>query len=434
MTQNALTDRYLEAFAASGLSARQFVDELLPSVVDTTYNGKMLSRPGLLERAQVDQLAADLEMLYSCVTSLPDRLFGGDLGAFAASTGMTPEQVSAIVRGRGSAPSRMARADLYIDETGFRVMEMNMSSALGGVDNMALNRSMMQNPFIAEFVRENNLGYLDTMVEVAETLFAECKVPSGTRPVVALCDWPASFETLEPQLRKNAIVFDALGIEALPCHIGQLRLENDSIWLGDRQIDVIYRLFLMEDLLDPTGPALIDPVLQAAERGNVAIFSPMDAELYSSKGALALLSDESNRHLSWTRMVRPGPVTVPGGQSVLLEEYALSERTELILKPTLLHGGMGVVPGWQTEPEQWRQLIESSMGEQFVLQKRIHPFTESFPKLDGPGTEEWVLLWGGFLGARGYSGMLLRGTSKSDAGVLNMTTGAIASCCFHELG
>jgi hypothetical protein len=446
MTQNALTDRYLKAFADSGISAREFVEAMLPSTVDTTYNGKMLTRPGFLERAQVDQLAADLEMLYTCVTSLPDRLFGGDLGAFAASTGMTPEQVSAIVRGRGSAPSRMARADLYIDDRGFRVMEMNMSSALGGVDNMALNRAMVQHPFIAEFLAANNLGYADTMREVAETLFAECQVPSGTRPVVALCDWPASFVTLEPQLRTNVAVFDALGIEALPCHLGQLRLENDSIWLGDRQIDVIYRLFLMEDLLDPTGPALIDPVLQAAERGKVAIFSPMDAELYSSKGALALLSDESHRHLfspeelatldrflPWTRMVRSGPVTVEGGRSVLLEEYANTERTELILKPTLLHGGMGVVPGWQTEPEEWRRLIDSAMDEQFVLQRRIHPYTESFPKLDGPGTEEWVVLWGGFLGARGYSGMLLRGTSKSDAGVLNMTTGAIASCCFHEL-
>ncbi len=446
MTQNALTDRYLKAFAERGPQPAEFVNRMLPSTKDTTYNGKMLSRAGFLERAQVDQLAADLEMLYSCVTSLPDRLFGGDLGAFAASTGMTPEQVSAIVRGRGSAPSRLARADLYLDEAGWRVMEMNMSSALGGVDNMALNRAMLEDPFIAEFVRENNLGYLDTMVEVVETLFAECNVPSGTRPVVALCDWPASYVTLEPQLRKNVAVFDALGVEALPCHIGQLRLEDDSIWLGDRQIDVIYRLFLMEDLLDPSGPELIDPVLRAAERGKVAIFSPMDAELYSSKGALALLSDESNRHvfsdtelatldrfLPWTRMVRPGPVTVDGA-SVLLEDYALSERTELILKPTLLHGGMGVVPGWQTEPDEWRKLIESAMGEQFVLQKRIHPFAESFPKLDGTGTEEWVLLWGGFLGARGYSGMLLRGTTKSDAGVLNMTTGAIASCCFHELG
>ena len=129
------------------------------------------------------------------------------------------------------------------------------------------------------------------------------------------------------------------------------------------------------------------------------IFSPMDAELYGSKGALAMLSDEANRRLfddaeldcldrflPWTRMVRPGPVTV-AGSSVLLEDYAIAQREELILKPVMLHGGAGVVPGWQTEPAEWQRLVTEAMDQQFVLQQRIHPHTELFPTADGPGTE-----------------------------------------------
>jgi hypothetical protein len=444
-TYNELTQRYLDAWAAQQeLTVDDLREEVRTSIADTIFNGRTMSRAGFLERAEVAQLSTDLETLYRLVTGLPDKLYGGDLGAFAASTGITPEQVQAVLRGRGSAPSRLARADIYRDEAGFRVMELNMSSALGGVDNMALNRAMLRLPFIAEFVERNDLTYTDTMVEVVETIFAECKVPSGTRPVIALCDWPASFETLEPQLRENVAVFDALGVEALPCHVGQLELRDDSIWLGDKQIDVIYRIFLMEDLLDPAGPALIEPVLRAAERGNVAIFSPMDAELYSTKGALALLSDEANRHLfteselasidrllPWTRMVRPGPVTVDGRQ-VQLADYAISQRTELILKPTLLHGGTGVIPGWQTDPAEWQGLIADAMDEPFVLQRRIHPWTEPYPKADGSGMEDWVVLWGAFLGARGYAGMLVRGTSDVDTAVLNIATGALGGCCFQE--
>jgi hypothetical protein len=444
-TYNELTQRYLDAWAAQHeLTVEGLREAVHSSIANTIFTGRTMSRPGFLERAEVAQLATDLETLYRLVTGLPDKLYGGDLGAFATSTGITPAQVQAVLRGRGSAPSRLARADIYRDEAGFRVMELNMSSALGGVDNMALNRAMLRLPFIAEFVEQNNLTYTDTMVEVVETIFAECKIPSGTRPVVALCDWPASYLTLEPQLRENVAVFDALGVEALPCHVGQLELRDDSIWLGDKQIDVIYRIFLMEDLLDPAGPALIEPVLRAAERGNVSIFSPMDAELYSTKGALALLSDEANRPLfteselasidrllPWTRMVRSGPVTVDGRQ-VQLADYAISERTELILKPTLLHGGTGVIPGWQTDPAEWKGLIEDAMDEPFVLQKRIHPWTEPYPKADSSGMEDWVILWGAFLGARGYAGMLVRGTPDADAGVLNMATGALGSCCFHE--
>ena len=102
-------------------------------------------------------------------------------------------------------------------------------------------------------------------------------------------------------------------MDAFACHLGQLRVDEQfDVWLGERKVDVIYRLFLIEDLLDPTGPALIEPVLRAAERGKVKIFSPMDAELYGSKGALALLSDEANRGV-----FSPDELEVPGPDPAL---------------------------------------------------------------------------------------------------------------------
>ncbi|MEO7261906.1 MAG: hypothetical protein ABI047_11735 [Jatrophihabitantaceae bacterium] len=443
---NELTEKYLAAFEASGIKASEFHAAIQPVTVGTHFDGRCLTRPGLLQREQVQRLEADLETLFRCVTGLPDRLFGGDLGAFALATGVPQQQVDAIVRGRGNTPSRLSRADLYLDDTGFRVLELNMSAALGGIDSGGLIRAMLAQPVLAEFAAEHNLGYIDTMVEVGQTLLAECGASPGTRPTVAFCDWPASYPELEAQLHKNAAALTGLGMDAFACHLGQLRVDEQfNVWLGERRVDVIYRLFLIEDLLDPTGPALIEPVLSAAERGKVHIFSPMDAELYGSKGALALLSDEANRGvfseqelncldriLPWTRMVRRGPVTVDG-RTVSLEDYAVAEREELILKPVMLHGGSGVTPGWQTEPADWAKLLEESMNEQFVLQRRIHPHTEMFPSDDGP--TEWLLVWGAFLGARGYSGMYLRGgPAESQNAVLNMVSGATGSCCFHELG
>jgi hypothetical protein len=443
---NQLTEQYLTEFAASGLTAGQFHAAIQPATVDTHFDGRCLTRAGFLQREQVQRVGADLETLYRCLTSLPDRLFAGDLGAFALASGVPKQQVDVIVRGRGNVPSRLSRADMYLDDTGFRVMEFNMSAALGGIDSGGLIRAMLAQPFMADFVAEHNLGYLDTMLEVAETLRAECGFPAGTKPFVAFCDWPISFTKIEPELRKNAASLTRLGMESVACHLGHLRVdENYDVWLGDHHVDVIYRVFLIEDLLHPDGPGLIDPVLSAAERGKVQIFSPMDAELYGSKGALAMLSDEANRGLfdateldcldrilPWTRMVRPGPVTVDG-KSVLLEDHAITEREELILKPVMLHGGAGVTPGWQTPAADWARLLEQAMHQDFVLQRRLHPHTELFPSDDGP--TEWLLVWGAFLGARGYSGMYLRGgPAQSENAVLNMVSGATGSCCFHELG
>ena len=441
MSLNELTRDYLASFGGSGLSPAKLVDSVLESTRDTTFLGRSLSRPVFLDHAEVSTLSGDLDRLHSALTGLPGRLYGGDMARFARAVGTTDVQAAAIVRGRGTRPPRMGRADFFRDEVGFRLMEINWGSAVGGLDSAGLNRAMLTQPFVAEFVERNALTFTDPMVEVVDTLRTECGVPAGVRPSVALADWPKSYETLEPQLRKSAAGLAELGLDAYPCHVGQLSYAEGKVWLGERAIDVVYKLFLVEDLLDEDGPALIEPVLRAAERGEVAIFAPMDAELYGSKGALALLSDEANRHLydadelasldrilPWTRMVRPGPVTV-AGTPVELAAYALTEQRELILKPTLMHAGMGIVPGWLTPPEEWRARVEAAMDEPFVLQRRIHPLAEPFPT-EGGGTEEWTLTWGAFMVSRGYGGMFMRGTLDADSTV-NMATGATGTCCFH---
>ncbi|MFL6162608.1 MAG: hypothetical protein ACJ74U_10285 [Jatrophihabitantaceae bacterium] len=441
-TEDVLTDQYLTGFAASGLSASALLEALRPSLVDTGFIGRSLSRPVFLSYQQIQQLGADVQQLYATLTGLPRRIFGGDMAAFARAVGATQTQAEVVLRGTASVPSRMGRADFYLDEQGFKLLEVNWGAALGGLDSAILNRSMAEQPFIGDFVERHRLGYVDPMVELVHTLFTECGVPAGRRPAVALTDWPASFVTLEPRLRRNVPDYARLGIDAYPCHLGQLRYADGRVWLGEQAIDVVYRLFLMEDLLDPTGPGLIEPVLQAAERGDVAIFSPMDADLYGSKGALALLSDEQYRHcytaeelaslariLPWTRMVRPGPVTVAGRQ-VDLFDYALAERRELIIKPTMMHGGLGLVPGWLTPADEWRQRLEAAMDQPYVLQRRIHPIPERFPTDNG--SDEWTITWGAIMVSRGYGGMFVRGSRDLD-GTVNMTSGATATCCFHPL-
>lgn len=441
MSGASLTEQYLSGFAASGVRASEILDGVRPSTVDTGFMGRSLSRPVFLDHPTVSRLSSDLEQLHAALTGLPDQLFGGDMAAFARAVGATDTQADIILRGSGSTPSRMGRADFYRDDSGFRLLEINWGAALGGLDCAILNRQMMRQPFIGDFVREHRLGYVDPMVELVHTLFTECKVPTGSTPKVALADWPESYKTLEPRLRRNVPDYARFGIEAHPCHIGQLRYADGRVWLDDVAIDVVYRLFLMEDLLDATGPALIEPVLRAAERGEVTIFSPMDADLYGSKGALALLSDEANRQrysaetlaildriLPWTRMVRSGPVTVSGAR-VDLVDYALANQDELIIKPTMMHGGIGIVAGWLTEPAEWRARLMEAMDRSYILQRRIHPVTEKFPT--DSGAEEWTLTWGAFMVHRGYGGMFVRGSRDLDATV-NMSTGATGTCCFTE--
>ena len=445
VTLNTLTRRYLADEAARGPQPARLVG-LARELIDlaaTSYDGDCLTRPVFLEHAEFSVLRDDLLTLHAALASLPGRLFGGDVAGFARAVGLTGAQVTAIERAAGQAPTRLGRADVFRDETAFRVMELNLGSALGGLDNALLNRAFLTDPAVAGFVAAHGLSYVDTMDAVVGTLRSECALPAGARPLIAIADWPDSFPVLERQLRYSAALLAAYGLEAVPCHLGQLRASGGRVWLDGRPVDVIYRVFLIKDLLRPQAGELAEPVLRAAERGEVKLFAPMDAELYGSKGALALLSDEANRHLfsdaelasldrvlPWTRMVRPGPVTVGGAGQADMAEYALAEREHLVLKPTALHSGAGVIQGWLASPEEWRSQLSAAMDGPFVLQRRIRPLAEPFPAASGP--QPWVLWWGVFLGAPGYGGTIVRGSTDPEAGIKSMPHGATGTCCFHQ--
>ena len=454
MSRNAITDRYLEAAERSGFGAGELLVAARAGVnLDaTTYFGRCLGRPAFLSDAEQAELVGDLNHLHSAMAALPDRLFGGDLAAFARAAGMTEPQVTAIMRSHSKVPTRLARADLYHDGTAFRLMELNLGSTVGGMDHGLVNRAALALPFMAAFVETNRLSYVDTLAELATLLAAEAgaapaSAPAsapGERTLVVVVDMPDKIHLYESLLRNSADELATHGIDFLPVRLEELRIGDGGVWLDRRRVDLIFRLFLIEEFLRPEAPELLDPLMRAVERGDVAMFSPLDSELYGSKAALAMLSDERNRHLldpaervgldrllPWTRIVRAGEVTVDG-ELVDLYEYAEAAREDLVLKPAMMHGGAGVALGWQLDADEWRDRLRAAGDDAYVLQQRLRAAPELFPTADG--LREMILIWGAFtLGNGAFGGALVRGTTDLSGAVLNGAGGATLSCCFHEL-
>jgi hypothetical protein len=450
MNRAELTAAYLDEVKRRGVPASELVEAQSKSRgFQAFYGGRYLSRPLFLGHDECSQLYHDVDTMRSALVSLPDRLYGGDLAAFARAVGMAEVQVSAILRSRGAQVTSQSRADMYSDESGFKVLEFNMGSALGGIDQSDMARAMLAHPVLAEFAETHRLGFVDMMAEQVYNMFVESGFEPGSDKTLVTTDWPTSFKTLEPYMHHFRSRLIEMGVDAHVCHIGQLEVRDGGVWLGDRRIDIIQRLFMIEDLLEyPDAPALMDPILDAAARGEVKIFTPMDAEMFASKGALAMLSDEANRSLftadelasldrilPWTRMVRPGPVTLEDGSRVDLLDYALSHRDDLALKPTSLHGGQGVLLGWRpdTTAEAWEEQVRAALDGPYVIQRRIRPVPELFPTDEGD-PEPWIITWGVFTVLSGFGGIYCRGTSvESNVEVINLGSGAYSGTCLHAL-
>jgi hypothetical protein len=440
MDRIALTTEYLDEVGRRRARAGELLGPLPRSeLLDALYHQRYLSRPVFIGDQEREQLHADLENLRTALAGLPGRLYGGDLVAFARAAGLTDVQAAAVLHGRRTPVTRLTRADLYADQSGFQALEFNVGSAVGGIDNADMCRGLLEHPALAEFAAARRLGYVDTMRAQVGTILAETAAGPGSFPVVAVTDWPDHYPRFAPYLRRLAVRWRELGLDARPCHLGELEVRGGRVWLAGRAVDIIFRLFLIEHLLEPGGPELIEPVLGAAGRGEVALFTPLDSELYGSKGALAMLSDGRNRHLfspaelasfdrilPWTRMVRPGPVTLTGGRVVDLIDYAVGHQRDLVLKPALLGGGRGVVLGSdrQCSPQRWRAQLAAAAGGPYVIQRRIRPVPELFP---GEGGElvPWIVTWGVFTLTCGHGGIYTRAvTAESQVGTINRHSGA----------
>lgn len=447
MDRANLTDRYLNEVKRSGATAQELIGRQTESaMLNAFYGGRYLSRPLFLGYDERTRLHSDLANLRSMLISLPARLFAGDLAAFSRAVGMTDVQVSAIMRSRGTSVTKQTRADLYLDDSGFRLLELNMGSALGGMDVPDMARLLLEHPVLAEFAQTHGLTFVDTLQEQVNNIFIEGGFEPGSRPTLVIADWPSSYETLEPYMRLYVERWNEMGLDAHQCHVGQLSVHDERVWLGDHPIDVIYRLFMIEDMLEyPDAPALMDPVLDAAARGWVKIFTPMDSNLFGSKGALAMLSDEENRKLfepdeiasldrilPWTRMVRSGPVTLEDGSRVDLLNYVLTHQHDLALKPTLMHGGSGVLLGWRkdTTPETWEEQVRAALDGPYVVQRRIQPIPELFPGANPGEVDPWIVAWGVFTIQAGYGGVFARAVRvESDVEIINLSTGAHSGTC-----
>ena len=396
MDRATLTARYLEEVSRRGLRASDLLGDL-PGLLPSRFGGRFLSRP-LFMGTEWQQLHADVENVRGAVASLPDRLFGGDFAAFAAAAGAYGA-VAAVLTGQSSPPTRLARADLYAEKSGFKLLELNISSAIGGTDNVEMCRALLRNPVLADFAQAHGLGYVDTMRNTVDTMFAETGLEPGSFPVVAMTGWPTAYEkNFKPHLESVAAGWQKLGVDAHDCHLGELSCRQGRVWLRGRPVDAIMRLFYIGQLHESSqAPAMLAPIFDAVARGEVKLCTPLHSDMFSSKASLAMISDDANRHLftaaeaqsidrivPWTRLVQPGPVTVPDGSRADLLDYAMARQDELVLKPSMGLEGIGVIPGWEDlSPEQWRGQVTSASAPWYVIQERIRPESELFPEEHG---------------------------------------------------
>ncbi|HEY7139425.1 MAG TPA: hypothetical protein VIE44_04975 [Methylomirabilota bacterium] len=196
-------------------------------------------------------------------------------------------------------------------------------------------------------------------------------------------------------------VHEHFGVEVCHADPAELALDGDEVTYQGRVIDLIYRDYAVEDLLDLEAEGVdIRPMQQAFATNQVV--SSIAAEL-DQKSCWEVLGDPVlarrhfsseeraffRRHLPWTRLLRPVTTTLPDGSRGDLADYVMRAREELVLKPNRSYGGTGVTVGPVTGAADWKKLVDAALapgGERWVAQRLVPLPVCQFPTLAADGT------------------------------------------------
>lgn len=379
------------AFLADESLHGTMADLDLPPALDAVYGHRLAPRPFFLPRTEADRVAHDLRRFYDLLLDLPHRLFDGSLTRCAEALGVPPQEAALM---SAEPPPFHGRADLYRVGDGFRLLEFNSGSQLGGTDLGDIARAVHESPTMRGFVAKHDLDY----VHPVEKLLRATK--NGAIAFLeaggVLTKFAKGFASLQESCRR-------LGTEILLGELENLTERNGHLYLNGTKLDVVVRFFSPAQAV---GKA--ETFLKATK---TEIYTPLSSYLYGYKSTLALLptaeldDDERSlvdRLLPWTRKLED-----------VDRDHVRANRDNLVLKASGEFAGTGVHAGWLHDDREWKALVDDCARKPHVVQERVRPVLDVMPDDD----RGWLTTWGWFVTEEGFAGMSIR-TMPHEAGAV----------------
>lgn len=436
-----VTRDYLDECQLPGSQLRDIVRKAeFPPRYSECCGTRMMPRPFFIAEQEIRGSANDLIEIFDLLVTLPDRLFGGDVAKYCEHLGIGTRQASLMRRIATGRPALFGRCDLYHNGASLRLLEFNIGSQVGGIDQSQVAPALLAVPSFLAFAEQHGLGYVHTGQQIARAIrVAAQPVTGGAEPVVALLEADGALAQIMPLMRSFEETLRGCGIDVRLGEVGQAHERGGKLFLDGVPIDVVLRYFSADQICaDPRGEEVLEPVLRAHEQGGTVLLTTLDSLLFSSKGCLALLSDprwraalsadESwlvDRVLPWTRDLVDGRADV-NGQTVDLLDYCRANRERLLLKPLHSSSGRGIVCGWNASDREWEEALLGCRSRNYVTQERVIPRRELAVDPDTGKMQEWAACWSIFVTPDGYAGSHIRALPAGNDSVIsrcaNVTT------------
>ena len=379
-------------------------------------------------RAAAETIAALGERVARAAMETP-RLFH-DLGVTEAEAPLIR-----IEPGYGTA-STASRLDAFLLPDSLRFAEYNAESPAGPAYTQRLCELFDALPVMSRFREGRSVRFHRPVPALLDALLESYREWGGRKspPTVAIVDWRDVPTWSEFEIIRDA--FEEAGVPTVVNAPGELSFDGQTLTAGGRQIDLVYRRVLLNDIV--ARPLECAALVDAYKARAVCVANTFRCKLPHKKAFFAVLTDPAHAglfsdderaairaHVPWTRLLADAATERNGTRGPLLE-IVRRERDQLVLKPNDEYGGKGVVLGWEASESAWDDALQTALRDphgSWIVQERIAVRREIFPQFDDAGgvtLRDMLVDFAPYL-FRGRIGGYL--TRLSATGLANVTSG-----------
>lgn len=408
--------------------------------------------PIFVDRSKLEELARLNVALATLLKSVPIKVVGSNPDRLAEAYGIELDHAR-LVLATLADPRRLeriiGRSDFFHTEEGFRCLEFNMASNIGGWQSSYWSDEVLTAGPTARFLAERGLepraqpvirNLLSYLLRGALGRFKTTEVNMVfLLPEAAAADHAVHLR--EATDRNYQSILDGLGGKIRGtfswCKVDDLERVRDHLVYDGRRIHVVLdgyagfagveatRCWLMDTVELYNGPAT--PVL--TDKRNLAF-------LWEHKET-SLFDDDDRRVIAatvpWTRRLSRR-VYHPQAPPPLEESEVIARRHELVLKPGGEMGGTDVHLGPSTSESIWREVVERAFADGSWIAQRCQVSRPHAFQSGAHGWAEHDVVWSFFVFGDRFGGVDLRMAPRSTEGVVNASRGASVGAVFEVEG
>jgi len=401
------------------------------------------STPTVVSQEKVKELADTTNDAAALVRKMLKVTFDDQANRIADFYGVKNNENLVKALNMDIIPHTICRSDVIHGPTGYKILELNVTSNLGGWQPPLYEGLYRNNTAFSPYIGSTSKITLTSVLgQYIKSLVCSSKREGKTTRLLMFIDDPLWHERIENLYR--AIFSSASKEECVEFIFVStpegIEFRDNKMFVQGRRVHAIVRKgnSAMETEIH-------QQMVNCFVHGNIVLPDNPLSELFSDKRSLALLyglKDHPaftvqerkfiNEYVPWTVTSGVEQVTYDNKQ-MSLRELLTHHKDQLVVKEATGSQGKQVYIGRYSAPDKWQTLIEELQTKKNYVIQQFHGSYEMLAADGNQGVEVFEAVWGVFSFAGKYGGISLRMMPRSSPGVINSAQGAMVAPVFEQI-